>query len=348
MTEFFAKIICGSGWMTGAFAGFAALLLCSCNFRPLEVNKFDTRIEVEVNIQAIANVTCDVYNEKIPLPKIESEVFRVLFFDTQQDRLLSDTFIYDSYTDPETGSLGIRGDISILPGDYRMMIYTFGTESTIVGEYDSWDKAYAYTSPLSEYELKTLALKGVQDETINHQPDHLLLASSELETIPYHSGLYTITAQAKSIVESYYLQVKVEGLEYVASARAVLTSMVPSAMLSSGERDYDNPSSIYIELTKSDDRGDAVVCNVFNTFGRIPESENKLSVTFDLHTVDGRTVQKEYDISDLFLSEECINHHWLLIEDTIVVPPPETPPSSGGGFDPVVGDWEREEHEIEL
>ena len=49
-----------------------ALLLASlfvaggCIRRPLEDPDFSTRIQVKVNISAIANVTCDVYNEKIP------------------------------------------------------------------------------------------------------------------------------------------------------------------------------------------------------------------------------------------------------------------------------------------
>ena len=108
-------------------------------------------------------------------------------------------------------------------------------------------------------------------------------------------------------------------------------------------------SAIYIPLLKSDDNGDPVICNVFNTFGRIPESTNELIVTFELRTVDGKILSRNFDISNLFLSQECLEHHWLLLEETIVVPPPEnTDPGNGGGFDPSVGDWENEYHEIEM
>lgn len=333
-----------------AVAMLAAMvsMVTSCNFRPMEDTDFNTRIEVDVNIQMVANVTCDIYNELIPVPEIESEVFRVLFFDTKEDKLLSDSFIYDTHLDPETGQMSVRGDINILPGDYRMLIYTFGTESTLIDNYDSWDKSTAYTSPLTDSELKTLSLKAPSDQLIRHQPDHLLVASSKLESIPFHAGVYTITTEATSIVESYYLQVRVEGVQWLSSARAVLTSMAPSATLKDKAKDYRTPTSIYIDLKKSEDKGDNVVCNVFNTFGRIPESENELKVTFDLLTIDGKKIEREYEISDLFLSEECIQHHWLLIDDTIVVPEPETPPATGGGFDPEVSDWENEEHQIEL
>ncbi|MGN0188449.1 MAG: DUF5119 domain-containing protein [Candidatus Cryptobacteroides sp.] len=324
------------------------LLLTACEFRPLNKMDFQTDIQVDVNIDAVLNVTCDVYNEKIPLPQVESNVFRVLFFDTEEDRLLGDSFIYDSYTDPGTGSKGIKGKISILPGEYRMMIYTFGTESTLIGDYDSWDNSRAYTSSLSENDLRTLALKAPDGERINYQPDHLLLVSHERETIPYHTGVYTVMAEARSIVESYYLQVKVQGLQYVSSARAILSSMAPSSALATRTPDYENPVSLYIDLLKSEDGGEDVVCNVFNTFGRIPGSTNGLKVTFDLKTVDGRTVTREFDISDLFESEDCIKHHWLLIEEVIDVPKPPETGSGGGGFNPIVGDWEEERHEIEI
>ena len=106
--------------------------------------------------------------------------------------------------------------------------------------------------------------------------------------------------------------------------------------------------SIYIDFLKSTDQGDDVVCNVFNTFGRIPGSENESKVTFDIKTVDGRSITREFEISDLFESDLCKEHHWLLIDEVIDVPKPPDTPSGGGGFEPTVDDWEREEHEIEI
>ena len=83
----------------------------SCQFRPLEEMKFQTDIQVDVDINAVLNVTCDIYNELIPQPSIESEVFRVLFFDTKEDKLVGDSFIYDSFVDPVTGNKGVRGNV---------------------------------------------------------------------------------------------------------------------------------------------------------------------------------------------------------------------------------------------
>ena len=67
------------------------LLLAACQFRPLEEMEFQTDIQVDVDINAVLNVTCDIYNELIPQPSIESEVFRVLFFDPKKDKLVGDS-----------------------------------------------------------------------------------------------------------------------------------------------------------------------------------------------------------------------------------------------------------------
>lgn len=326
------------------------LMTMSCERRPLEEPDFETRIDVRVNVAAIANVTCDIYNDKIPVPAIEPEVMRVMFYDIHEDKMLGESFISDISRN-EDDEMVVSGNVSILPGEYRVMVYAFGTESTLISDYNSWNRCQAYTDPLSQDFLKTMSLKGqVDQQSIHFQPDHLMAARSEYENIPWHSGTHVILAEATSVVESYYLQVKVDGLEYVSSARAVLTSMSGSVPLATAQPDYTSPVALYIPLQKSDDEGEDVICNVFHTFGRVPESKNELEVTFDLMTVDGRTVTRSFDISDLFDSQECIDHHWLLVEETIVVPaPPDPGPgASGGGFDPVVNDWENEYHEIEM
>ena len=331
--------------------GMSILTGASCERRPLEDPNFNTNINVKVDIKAIQNVTCDIYNDKIPRPELNPEVLRVMFYDSQKDKFLGETFIYDKSTD-ENGDTFIHGNISILPGDYKILIYQFGTESSLVENYQSYEKATTYTNTISEEEMKALQLKAEIEsangpQKIHYQPDHIIAARSEFEHIPYHSGTYTISTEARSLVESYYLQIKVDGLQYVSSAKAVLTSMVSSVNISSEKKNIQDPCAIYIPLLKSDDKGQDVACNVFNTFGRIPDSTNSLKVTFELKTTDGRSINETFDISDLFLTEECIKHHWLLIDKTIIVPaPPDPKPGEGGGFDPKIDDWESINSEI--
>lgn len=324
------------------------VLASSCHRRPLEDYDYTTEINIEVDIKALSNVTCDVYNEKIPVPEVQRDVMRVMFYHPTQDRLITEAFVSNKGVNPD-GSEYIGGKVSIVPGQYRIIIYSFGTESTLIANYDSFVGSRAYTDPLSEKKMKSLAIKsdGEDSRRILWQPDHLLVARSFEEDIPYHAGIYTIHANASSIIESYYLQIKVDGLQYVSTAYAILGGMVPSTQLANVDRDYQNESQIYIPLLHSDDKGEAVICNVFNTFGRIPNIESDLKVTFDLKTIDGRSVNRTFDLTDLFESEDCIKHHWLLIDETIKVDPPPHP-STGGGFDPAVEDWEEERRDITI
>lgn len=336
-----------TGIFCAVFAICAFLLITSCERRPLLDPGLITKVRVEVDVRAISNVTCDIYNTAIPVPKIDPEVMHILFFDRNNGQLSAESFISEKEIG-EDGKTVFAGDVAILPGDYRMLIYNFGTESTIVRNHYTWEEAEAYTNKVSEKTLSSYRTRNENaDEIVVYEPDHLLVASNERECIPYHTGLHTISTNATSVVESYYLQIKVDGLEYVSSAQAFLSGMVSGNMISHNQRITDPENTVYFTLTKSEDKGVPVICNVFSTFGRVENSHNKLEVTFDIKTIDGRTVQKSFDISDLFLSEDCIKHHWLLLDEVIKIDPPETP-STGGGFAPEVEDWEHENHDVIL
>ena len=326
---------------------FSALLLmlCSCQRRPLLEIEHNTRVKVRVNLEAIANVTCDVYNEKVQVPAIEPVAMHALFYDYDTEKIASEAFLSDIAVD-EDGVRSVSGSISLLPGNYKMLIYDFGTEATIVKDYYKWKECVAYTEEISPALKKSFASKaGIEDSYIVYEPDHLVVAKNEKEFVPYHDDVHTISVDARSVVESYYLQIKVQGLEYVASAQALLSGMVSSNKISSDTKVVDPEATLWFSLEKSDDQGVPVICAVFNTFGRIDRSTNNLEVTFDIKTHDGQVVQEVFDISDLFLTPECIEHHWLLLDQEIVVPPPL---SSGGGFAPEVNDWEEEKSEIIL
>ncbi len=326
------------------------LLLCalstsvtSCQRRPLEDPDYNTRVKVQINTRAIMNVTCDIYNDKIPVPEIQMDVMHIIFLQENSDDIACETYITNSEVD-ESGQKVFYGDISIVPGTYRLYAYNFGTEATLIRDTYVWNNVEAYALSVPERISSAYATK-VPTGDFTYSPDHLIVARSPQETIPYHSGIYTVNTEAKSVVESYYLQIKVDGLEYVNSASAVLSGMSSANYIARGERVDDPQSTIYFTMQKSDDDGTPVICAIFNTFGRPESSANDLEVTFDLQTKSGK-VQRTFNISDLFLSENCIKHHWLLLDETIHIDPPT--PGGGGGFEPGVVDWETENHEIVL
>ena len=318
--------------------------LTGCQRRPLEDPAEYTRVKVKVNIKTICNVTCDIYNDKIPHPEINPDAMHVLFFQQNSDDIAGETFVTNIETEDD-GSRSLVGDIAIYPGTYRMLIYDYGTENTIVKDFYHYDSAYAYTEAAPYSIQSKFASKAGESSNIVNEPDHLVVASNPAETIPFHDGLYTISTEARSVVESWYLQIKVDGLDYVSSSQAVLSGLVSENLIATDTRVNDPEATIWFKLQKSDDQGVPVICTVFNTFGRIPESTNSLAVTFNIQTTDGRTVRREFDISDLFLTENAIKHHWLLLDETIKIDPPA---EKGGGFDPAVDPWDEEHRDIEL
>lgn len=327
----------------------AILFATSCQMRELVDMDHRTNISVKVNVDALSNVTCDIYNEKVTTQSIEPVAMHVLFFDKETKELAAESFINDVSHDDE-GNRILSGKISLLPGHYRMLVYDFGTETTVVDNYYTWDECKAYTneiSPALKNSLKSKANnKSIDEALIVYEPDHLVVSSNEDEYVPYHDGMHTIVTEAKTVMESYYLQIKVEGLEYVSSAQAILSGMVNSNKISSNTRITEPQATIWFDLEKSDDKGIPVICTVFNTFGRIEDSKNDLLVTFDIKTHDGRVVQHTFDISDLFLSQECMEHHWLLLDQTITIDPPVS--TGGGAFVPEVEDWEEEYREVHI
>lgn len=329
-------------WTLSVMLGLLAL--GGCHRRPLEDPADYTAIRVKVNVKGILNVTCDVYNEKIPVPKIEPDAMHVIFFDKKGGSVAAETFITDVQTDAD-GVRSLNGSISIMPGAYKMLVYDFGTEATLIRDYYDYEKALAYTDPVPAMVANQFKTRVDDNQVLYGEPDHLVVASSESEEIPYHDELYTIYTDAKSVVESWYLQIKVDGLEYVSGANAVLSGMASGNFIATDTRVENPPSSLWFELRKSDDKGTPVICAVFNTFGHIDKSQNDLNVTFNIKTTGGKTVLKTFDISSLFETENAVKHHWLLLEETIKIDPPAT---GGGAFDPKVDDWDEEHRDIEI
>lgn len=309
--------------VSGSSTLFALAVFTGCRFRPLEDPEYNTRLNVRVNTDAISNVTCDIYNPKLKIQEIAPVAMHVLFYDVKSNAVAAESFISEVSADTD-GTRVLSGNLQLSPGHYRMLVYDFGTDAVKVQDYSSWNTAEAVTDPVPSSVKNVFGVKadGSGAVDIREQPEHLVVARNSDEHVPYHEGVYTIETEAETVVESYYLQIKVDGLEYVSSAQAVLTGMVGSNLISSGRWVSEPPVAVWFRLEKSDDGGVPVICTVFNTFGRIDSSGNSLEVTFDIKTKTGDSVRRTFDISDLFLSENSMKHHWLLLDETIKIDPP--------------------------
>lgn len=324
----------------------ALLSIVSCQRRPLEElgGGTRTRIRITVRTDGIRNVTSDIYNSSVPVPELVTEAMHVVFFD-ESGRIAAETYLTATERDAE-GNTVFVGDVNVVPGTYRIYACSFGAESTLVQGPTAWESDLAYAVDVSENVAAACADIVPQGESLTLCPDHLFVARLPQETIPAVSDIYTVCADARTVVESYYLQIKVEGLKYLSNATAVLTGLSSGNLIAQGSRVDDPLSSIRFEMKGSSDGGRGVLCAIFSTFGRPAGSANNLQVTFRLTSVDGRIDDYCFDLSDLFLSEDCINHNWLLLDETIRIDPVEV--KGGGGLEPSIGEWDDENHETML
>jgi len=331
--------------------GVAVLLFnASCERRPLYDPDNFVHIKVTVNTDSISNVTCHQYNPDITAPSIDPKMMRVLFYNTSGSSIAADTYI-SSVSEDAYGRPVIEGDVSVLPGDYKLLIYNFDTESTLIRDDSEYNTIEAYTNVVNSAITKRFATK-VDDaisNSIYYEPDHLMVARDETTSIPYHEGIYTLSETAFTVVQTYYLQIKVKNAQYVSSAQAILSGLSSGNLIGSDAPVVDPQAIVYFTLQKSTDDGDDVIACIFNTFGKIENVENELAVTFNVYTTYGNTVQITKPITDVFETEDAIKRHWLLIEDEIVIPEPEkNTNSNSGGWSPGVNEWETENHEISI
>ncbi len=338
-------------------SGLIVMMTVSCERRPLFDPNELVKLLVKVNISTVANVTCDIYNENIPIPTISTDMMRVLIYDPETGSLLSQSFLSSKEINEE-GEAVLSGTLNISHGDYDFIVYNFDTPTTQVTSESEEKAVIAYTDKISEA-VKTKYLGSKAQNfvglTINEEPDHLVVARERNYRISPHDTLVIIETEARTIIDTYYLQIHVEGMQYASQATAIISGLSPSNKFALDLRTNDPTTGVYFDLVKSTDkniRGENkdVLCAVFNTFGKIEDVESDLLVTFNVIDTAGNLVQYETSLNTIFQTEEAIKHHWLLIEDTFVIPDPGNgnTTTNGSGFQPEVGEWEQEEGEINL
>ena len=209
----------------------------------------------------------------------------------------------------------------------------------------------------------TRAGEDITEERIVYDPDHFFLASCGDVYVPYTDELDTLTTAnkdyftAESVVKSYFIQVPVKNIDYATSSLGLVSGLAGSVKLGTGEINDEDPVTVYLELrpgenaatgiSKGESEETAVMYTTFNTFGKLPESENGLTITFDFLTTHGGSHTQTIDITDEFNSAQANENQWILVEEVIELPKPvPNPNNSGGGFKPSVNDWEDVNAEI--
>ena len=334
-----SDVFAAAAWL---MAVTAVLMLSSCHRRPLVDPENNIRVRVKINVDDIQNVTCDIYNPQIPVPDTDPEMMHFLLYDYESSKIVTETYMVDKGVAEDDRTL-FRSILQVAPGRYWLLAYNFGTEAAMVDQWDSPATAIAHSTPVPERLSKMYVSKVGETGPVIYNPEHILVSSEPVE-IPYHDDVYTVETEAVSVVESWYVQIRVDGLQWVSSAQAFLSGMASANYIAENRRVESPQVAVYFRMVKSTDKGETVICAVFNTFGHIEDARSDLNVTFSLMTVDGKTQMHQFDISHLFETENAIKHHWLLLDEVIKIDEPSD--VKGGGFDPTVGDWEEEHRDI--
>ena len=349
------------------------LAAVSCHRRPLEEPSEAVSINIDVNVRAVTNVNTNVrstvkiygtntslFDEK--LAQLQPELMRVLVYDPATDKLIAQSFISRTETKAD-GEAVFSGNLGISHGNYNFLVYNFDTPTTQVTAENTEEGILAYTDVISAaMRSRFLGTKGGELNngiSIRYEPEHLMVGNERDVRISPHDTLVVIHTEATTIVDTYYLQVRVKGLQFASTATAVISGLSPSNHIGRNQRTVDPSTAVAFEMKKGQDislDGDNqdVLCAVFNTFGKIDSVSSELFVTFNVFDTAGNLLQYQANLDQVFESELAKKNKWLIIDDSVLVidiPDPGSgqPGQSGGsGFQPQVDDWNEESGEIEL
>lgn len=327
----------------------AVLILCSCQRRELvDVgNTHYVRVYVDEHIK---NVTEGFYNVDNARPNYKTpQILHVTLADPKTGEVRADRYLRNQ-GDDERGHY-YDGYIICEPGVWNLLAWNFDAEETQISSTGNQFASKAYTDEIAYYLKGRLPSRyskagEITDEKIVYDPDHLFVASCGNVRIPYTSDIDTLRTpegewfRAESIVESWYIQIRVKGMQYVSSSVSLLTGMAAGKWLWNKEMD---PSDVTLffemsksgEASKSDD--ETVIYSTFSTFGKLPQAQNELELTFDFVMSYG-THSETFNVTDEFYTENALNHRWIILDKVIEIPAPSK--GEGGGFAPGIDKWD--------
>lgn len=327
------------------------LLLQSCQHRPLVEMGNTHYVRVYIN-DTIKNTTYQFYNDTLVRPDYkEPGVMRVTLNDQKTGAQVAESFL--QHTGRDQRGYYLDGYLIADAGDYDLMMYNIGTETTNVRDVYNYNTVTAYTNEIQSqlYARIPQLSRELKGEKIAYIPDHLFVTTKRSVHLPFTDRIDTIMDNnrpyfdAPTLVKTYYLQVRVKGIQYVTSAVSLISGMAGSSTLSTRSMVETDSVLLYMEMDSyelPDEPETSVIYTSFNTFGKLPKSTSRLTVTFEFITLDGNSQVETIDITNLFQTLTVEENQWILIDKIITINPPEKPkPGEGnGGFSPGIDDWD--------
>lgn len=329
----------------------ASLLLISCEHR--ELMDISSRNLVRVYLdEQIKNVTCGFYNEEYEHPVYKRPVqLRAMLCSPESGEVIYESTLRNHGED-EHGYY-IEGYIGGIAGEYTLLAYQIGSSTTLLKNTNNYYDIYAYTNQVAERVLGHIPTFSaeIEPEKIVVEPEHMLAAHCDFVQISDSKGTDTLKncdneyLTASSIAKSYYLQLRIRGVEYVSSAAALLNGMSGSIKLCDPSKPVESDKvNLFFDMQyankqkrASDDASSAILYTTFTTFGKIDNVTSVLMLNFEFTKSDGTTQVEQIDLTQEFYTQLAIEKQWIILDKEIVITPPI---NTSGGMTPGVDDWE--------
>lgn len=333
--------------------------LSSCEHRilmdPTDVHYVRVYLDEEIK-----NVNCGFYNESYEHPEFTRPLTMfACLADSQTGEVVSESVLKNQGSD--TRGNYIEGYIAAPSGEYSLLMYQLGSPLTLIKHTGDYSSMYAYTSPVSDRILASLSQtsKVLGSERIMQEPEHILVSRcngvhlnhiAKVDTLKTPDGDFFT---ARTIAKSYYLQLKITGVEWIKSAGAVLSGLSGSSLLCKDEGMIEiDPVNLYFSMLYSGSKkrfssvdSAEVLYATFTTFGKIPDMTSELTLNFEFVKSDGSSQVESIDITEVFKTPMAIENQWLLLDKEITI----TKPIGGsGGMDPGVDGWKEEEADLPM
>lgn len=319
------------------------LILTGCSRRDILDDYPVSGVDIELNWEGVA--------EKLP------EGVRVIFYPKNAEGRKMDTY------------LSARGGkVKVPPGRYSVVAYNYDTETVQIRGEEAYETIEAFTG-----HCNGLGMAGTEEMVWG--PDPLYVVQIDDIKIENSEEELQLRWKPKLVVKTYIFNIKVEGLEHVASIFGSVDGMSGYYCLGKGSgRVSDDP--IFFEATGKSGE----VTGSFTAFGMpegaVSRAGGKIKLTLAFVKVD-KTVQKaEIDITEIVADAEKGSGGGgegggdgddddgdgdddgdvvdppteieLPLDDLIEVDKPSTDPDhgGGGGFDGDVDDWGKEDEVV--
>ena len=241
------------GWMLLAICLIGVV---SCEHRELvDVgNTHYVRVYIDDHL---LNVTEGFYNEALDKPiHVLPTVMRVVLCNPGDGRVVAERYLQNVGHD-ERGYF-MDGYIISPVGEFKLMAYNFGTETTQIRNESNYYLAEAFTNNVSSRVPGSdfPGIGSLNQQPVVYDPDHLYVISEQMVNIkPSHDidSLKTVDGEffvAKSIVKSYFLQINLRGAQWVSSTSGMISGMARTSTLYNRTPNRHHPAIVYFPMKK--------------------------------------------------------------------------------------------------